>query len=53
MSVKFIPDTDEIVACINDNIMFNFFDKTLIGKNVGNRSRGNDTVFTQILAEYN
>lgn len=51
MSVKFVPDTGEIVACINDNEIFNFTDKTLNGKNVGLRSRGNGTVFTQILAE--
>ena len=51
MSVKFVPDTGEIVACINDNVIFNFTDKTLNGKNVGLRSRGNGTVFTQILAE--
>ena len=51
MSIKFVPDSGEIVACINDNVIFNFTDKTLKGKNVGLRSLGNGTVFTQILAE--
>ena len=51
MSIKFVPDSGEIVACINDNVIFNFIDKTLKGKNVGLKSNGNGTVFTQILAE--
>lgn len=51
MSVKFVPDTGEIVACINDNVIFNITDKTLNGKNVGLRSEGNGTVFTQLLTE--
>lgn len=51
MSVQFVPDNGKIVACINDKVIFNLTDRTLKGKNVGVRSKGNNTIFTQILAE--
>ena len=51
MSVSFNPNNGKIIASINDKVIFNVIDKTLKGKNVGFRSLGNNTVFTQILIE--
>lgn len=49
MSIKFIPYLGEIIASINDNIIFYTVDNSLNGQYVGIKSYENGTIFTQIL----
>ena len=51
MQITFVPCTGEIIAEINDNIIFHTFDNSLNGSYVGFQSDGNGTIFTQIMAK--
>jgi hypothetical protein len=51
ITIKYIPYIGKIITNINDKIIFNIFDNSLIGSFVGFKSLGSGTAFSQIVVE--